>query len=278
MIIDHRKYNTVNFSKYKRIFTFGCSFTNYYMWPTWANIISYEAIDSEVYNFGQCGGGNLFIAERIVAANQKFRFTDTDLIMVMWSTHSREDRYRDNGWITPGNIFSQDIISQEFVKEWACIKGYIVRDLALMTAIKHMLAGLTCDSILLKSVEPDYDRRFYTGDSLYDVLELYRDVIFDMGPTLHSFFNDGNGGWINGHHYWWLEVDKKKKFSDYHPNTKMYMEYLQGMGFSISPHVQKYVENITEQMLGIEHREEVRQWALGIIQSRPNYYYNSHLI
>lgn len=278
MIIDHRKFNNVDFKKYKRIFTFGCSFTHYYMWPTWANVVSYEAPDSEFYNLGQCGGGNLFITERMVAANQKFRFTKDDLIMTMWSTHSREDRYRDTGWVTPGNIFTQGEISADFVKEWACIKGYIVRDLALMTSIKYMFNGLPCDTILLKSVEPDYDRNWYNGDTLDDVIELYRDIIYDMGPTLHSFFNDGSGGWINGHYYWWPENNNKKKFSDYHPNTKMYKDYLKSMGFLISPSTEHYVESITEQMLKMEEREQIRHWATDIFKSTPNYHHNTHLI
>ena len=44
----------------KRIFTFGCSFTNY-LWSTWANILGYEFREAEFYNFGKSGAGNQYI-------------------------------------------------------------------------------------------------------------------------------------------------------------------------------------------------------------------------
>jgi hypothetical protein len=96
MIIDYRNYKEIDYKKYKRVFIFGCSFTKY-EWPTWANILSYEMPDAEIYNFAQSGAGNLFISERVIAANQRYRYNKDDLILLMWSTHSREDRYIEHG-------------------------------------------------------------------------------------------------------------------------------------------------------------------------------------
>ena len=82
-----------DFSKFKRFFAFGCSFTNY-AWPTWANILHQE-MDAEFFNLGRRGSGNLFTACRISEANNRFKFCDTDLVIVMFISEVREDRYID---------------------------------------------------------------------------------------------------------------------------------------------------------------------------------------
>lgn len=269
MLINYRNYNSIDYKKYKRIFAFGCSFTNYFFWPTWADIFSYQIKDAEFYNFGQTGAGNLFIMERIIAANQKFHFRESDLILVMWSTHCREDRYKDDEWVTPGNIFTQDVISLDFVKEWADIKGYVVRDMALITSIKYFLDGLLCDAVMLKSVDPDYDKKWYNGNTLDDVLHLYSNVINDMAPPLYDFVHDKEGNWIEGHRYFWYDdygtrtyqLDKENKSRDWHPNPLMYLNYLKGIGFEFSREVEKQVETINSDLLKLDHAIQIREWA-----------------
>ena len=104
----------------KRIFTFGCSFTNY-LWSTWANILGYEFREAEFYNFGKSGAGNQYIFNTLMQADAAYDFTHEDLIIVQWTNVSREDRYFHAGaeilnstetshgaWSTPGNIYSQD--------------------------------------------------------------------------------------------------------------------------------------------------------------------------
>jgi hypothetical protein len=282
MIIHHTNYKNVDFKKYKRIFIFGCSFTHY-IWPTWANILSYEANeDTEIYNFGKTGAGNLFISERVIAANQRYRFTKDDLILLMWSTHCREDRYIENGWETPGNIWTQNFYDSNFVKKYACVKGYIVRDLALMTMIKHTMQLLPCEAVLLKSVEPDYDRNFYDGDNpLDDVLDLYKDVTDDMAKPLYEFVKTGNGGWINGHHYHWTSIPGSSPdnlFPDYHPNPEMYLKYLQGIGFDIGIKTVEKTFRYTYELQQIKERMAIEAWSNDLYHSNPNYYYHVHLI
>jgi hypothetical protein len=280
MIIDHRNYKNIDFKKYKRIFISGCSFTQY-EWPTWATILSLEAPQAEKYNFGQSGGGNLFIAERVIAANQKYRFTDEDLVLMMWSTFAREDRYIRNRWETPGNIWTQGFYSQDFVKKYACIKGYIVRDLAIISMMRLALQSLPCDSVMLKSVEPEYEKSMFLEDDTYEVMELYRDVIYDMGLPLYHFFNDGNGGWINGHHYHWPNVGNsspENPFKDYHPNPEMYKDYLLGMGFNLSKETQEQAVRWNKELQVIKTRDEIMNWS-NIIYKNINKYVNGiHLI
>ena len=95
----------IDFKKYKRFFAFGCSMTSY-GWPTWADIIAQEI--PEYYNYAQSGGGNLFISCQVTEASLRHKFTDTDLVMVMWSSVAREDRHVNGNWLTPGNIYTQN--------------------------------------------------------------------------------------------------------------------------------------------------------------------------
>lgn len=279
MIIDYRKYKNINFKKYKRVFIFGCSFVTW-IWPTWAEIITYEMPDAEVYNFGAEGGGNLFISERLIAANQRYKFTDKDLILLMWSTFSREDRYIKTGWQTPGNIWTQNFYDKKFIKKYVCVKGFIVRDLGLMALTKNTLEYLPCDSVMLKSVDPEYDERYYDGeDPINEVTDLYRNVIYDMPMTLYDHQKTPEGGWFNGHFYHWSSISyssPKTPYQDYHPNPEMYLNYLIKLGFNISLDIKEEVRNFTKELLSIKEREAIVQWYQNLKSDK--YHDNLHLI
>jgi hypothetical protein len=282
MIIHHSNYKNIDFKKYKRVFIFGCSFT-YYCWPTWANVLTYECKeDTEIYNFGRAGGGNLFISERVIAANQKYRFTSDDLVLLMWSTHCREDRYIATGWELPGNIWTQSFYDSSFVKKYACVKGYIVRDLALMTMIRNTLTLLPCESVVLKSVEPDYDRNFYDGDSSFDeVIDLYRDMIDEMPAPLYESVKTGTGGWINGHHYHWASIKDSSPtnlFPDYHPNPEMYLGYLTDIGFNLNVNTVEKTYRYTQELHRLNERTLIEKWSNELFDSNPNYHWRIHLI
>ena len=85
----------------KRIFAFGCSFTEY-LWPTWADIIGRSFSQQhgyEYYNFGNSGSGNYYILNSLFWADKKYNFSTDDIIMIMWSSWNREDRYiLDYNW------------------------------------------------------------------------------------------------------------------------------------------------------------------------------------
>jgi hypothetical protein len=85
-----------------RLFTFGCSFTQY-GWPTWADIVAYDR-NIEYHNYAIAGMGNVGIAHRIVEADLKHQFREDDEIFILWSSWSREDRVRDKNWLTAGSV------------------------------------------------------------------------------------------------------------------------------------------------------------------------------
>jgi hypothetical protein len=72
-----------------RLFTFGCSFTNY-RWSTWADCLAPEF--DEFKNWGQSGAGNPYIFNSVMEADQQYIFNSTDTVVVCWTNIMREDR------------------------------------------------------------------------------------------------------------------------------------------------------------------------------------------
>lgn len=75
-------------TEYNRLFTFGCSFTDYH-WITWADIVA-AYLDIESYNFGMPGANNMGIAWTILQADRQYKFTSEDCIIVEWTTLGRD--------------------------------------------------------------------------------------------------------------------------------------------------------------------------------------------
>ena len=234
----------INFSKYKRFFTFGCSFTDY-RWPTWSNILREEMSNIEYYNFGSGGAGNMLISNRIVESNLRFKFNETDLIIVMWSTFCREDRWITNRrWVNPGNIFTQCEYDDEFVQKYADPTGYLIRDMALITLANNYLENNIFDSVSLMSVPINFQQD--SNDStVKDVIKLYSSIINSMPESL--FVLEMNNEWGMGHEYYNIEMDptQTKLFKDYHPNPSRYCQYLRKIGFNLSESTINYAEKFT---------------------------------
>jgi hypothetical protein len=87
-----------------RIFTFGCSFTQY-CWPTWADIIAYDQ-GIEYCNYALAGLGNVGIFHRLLEADLIHKFKDDDQIYILWSSWSREDRIKDGNWLPNGSVLN----------------------------------------------------------------------------------------------------------------------------------------------------------------------------
>lgn len=236
-------------SKYKRLFAFGCSFTQYF-YPTWADII-YKSMKPDVtfHNFGKAGGGNLFIAHRITEANRRFKFNKDDLIIVMWSTFARIDFYSSERghWITPGNIFTQDMISEPTVRELADLNWFLMRDLSVIDLADTYLDSLGCDSIKFMSVPFDYEiihQNREADDIEKSICELYDDIKQRYPKTL---FEHMNFKWSSSIKYY--DPHHGENFIDYHPTPTDYLAYLQKHNVPINQTGIEYAENAARVLL-----------------------------
>ena len=203
-----------------RLFTFGCSFTNY-RWSTWADILGTQY--NEYHNWGQVGAGNHYIFNSIMEADQRCNFDTGDTVIVCWTNVMREDRYIKNCWVTPGNIMTSTIFSKEFVTNAVCERGNLIRDIAMIKAVRTLLEskpGLSWKFLSLcplRRVDPYGD----TEMQYHDVFNLYANVTDCILPSYLDVLGDS---------YW--NTNKEKRFRypeggvDYHPTPEEHLTYL----------------------------------------------------
>lgn len=217
--------NKIDFKKYKRLFAFGCSFTDYH-WPTWANILSQEIPDTKI--FGKSGAGNFFIYQSLIEANIRYNITKDDLVMIMFSNVTREDRfiYDRGGWITPGNLFHQSEYDEHFMKTSFCHHGYLMRDLNLIYGCKTLLDSIGCDHELM-SIVP-FESLKSDGLMMQGVdylLDFHKDTLSQIKPSVFEtvFKNDWNTRLPRPKYKvcWTTE-----KYVDNHPTPLEHFEYL----------------------------------------------------
>lgn len=241
----------IDFNKYKRFFAIGCSFTQWH-YPTWADIARQCMPDAQFVNLGKGGGGNSYIANRMTQANRTFNFCETDLVIVMWSTLCREDRYIEGQWITPGNIFTQHDYDEAFVKKFSDPIGYLIKDLSTIDLATTYMSTLPCDYIDLRSVPFDH-QILDTNDQAYqEVIHTYKDLIahFDK-PTMREILVGFNGG---------LEYDNDGPWMvDYHPNTAQYCDYLTGINFPLTQGAIDYANQSYQKALLAKSASDLRK-------------------
>jgi len=235
-----------------RLFTFGCSFTRYH-WATWADIMAQEYDFYE--NWGNTGGGNQFIFNSLIECHQRHHFTSSDTVVIMWTNISREDRYVRRSWLLPGNIYSQNTYSPEFVKQFADTRGYLIRDLATITAAKDLLDLWQVNYEFLSMVPVDAADQYSPNRAIApDVLELYSGTLQKIKPSIYETVFDFD----------WLRKftpeeqaayrDPARSGPDPHPRPRDYLEYLGQVlpEFAISPELRIWTEqqqrNVSEKI------------------------------
>lgn len=109
-----------------RLFTFGCSYTEY-AWPTWSDIIAKD-LDCENHNYAKAGMGNQGIACRTIEANEKHKFNKDDLVCILWSSWQRVDLLKEGHWVTEGNILNSDYYSDEYLSNHWSEENDIIRN------------------------------------------------------------------------------------------------------------------------------------------------------
>ena len=228
----------IAFEKYKRVFAFGCSFTEY-SYPTWADIIAIEMPDAEIYNLAKRAGGNMLIAARIAEANLRFDFCDTDLVMVMYTMSFREDRHLNGSWKSVGNIYEQSYYPMDkFVLPYCQPVGMLIRDSAIIELSSQYVRSLPCDNLLLKAAPvfagsaaaPNFQKEENK------VTDLYKKMFNRFPPTLcETEFPDGLEPRLTF-------TPEKKLRLDYHPLPNRYRNYLLKIGINLTERSEKYVE------------------------------------
>ena len=97
-------------------------------------------LDIPVYNWGLSGTGNVAIQHRMVQCDLLNKFTAHDLIIPLWSSWTREDRYEERGWFNVGSVLNQfpgSKYDETFVRNyWRWENDVVKNATAIITANK----------------------------------------------------------------------------------------------------------------------------------------------
>ena len=202
-----------------RLFAFGCSFTHY-RWSTWADILAVHY--DEYQNWGQSGGGNHFIFNSVMEADQRHKFGPGDTVVICWTNVMREDRYTSN-WQTHGNITTCKFYDDEYVRKYVTERGSLIRDVAFIKSTQAFLqniSGLNYEFLsMCPLIYPDqYNPTRTSGDT--DIPGLYASVLNNIKPSYYEtvLAEDRNNGWKL--HNW------DTGLKDPHPTPVEHLAYL----------------------------------------------------
>lgn len=213
----------------KRVFTFGCSFTDY-LWATWANIIGAEYSDAEFRNFARAGAGNFYIFNTLMQADAVYNFNHNDLVIVQWTNVCREDRYlpQKDGWLVPGNIYTQNEYDEKWVQNYFSEYGAYLRDFSFIHAahehLKHKCQWhfLQMMDIVDFTDQWDLNKKSEIHDKIKHLADIYKPDLDNILPSFYQICFQNN-----------LEKkfkeDRKlinKNFQDGHPHPMEHYNYL----------------------------------------------------
>jgi hypothetical protein len=238
-----------------RLFTFGCSFTNF-RWPTWADILARQFENYE--NWGRSGAGNFFIFNSVVEAVKRRNINKDDTVIVMWSSIAREDRYVKNHWLLSGSIYTQTIYDENFVGKFADPTGYLLRDLSYIYATRSILESTGCKWIFLSIVPlscyEDCVVSWFSIDKR--ILNLYNEEITNIRPSVYEVVFNNN----------WLSRVGYRNFKDLEKN------YSECRGARWPETWEKFVEQHATGTLGECSDEILNRFGFGDKMIRTDYH------
>lgn len=240
----------------KRLFTFGCSHTNW-SWHSWADILGLGY--DKYYNFGKYGTGNFRILNQIQRANEYFEFTKDDYIAICLSSDFRYDTIDvyNNGWIQNGCMVNErGYYTEHLAKQLDHIGGY-ENTITCLKGIKSVLDSTEANVRIVSAFGYDmynYPKKQYQSVFNKIFLEiqkyLHSPISFHNLPTLSNYDSltyttsakKGEDGKEDGHWIIPLHLDfVKQHFSDWyddkydvqvmdwHNNLPTYMDGKGGM-------------------------------------------------
>ena len=153
---------TEQFNTSGRLYTFGCSMTQY-RWPTWADIVG--TCWNEFENWGRPGAGNQYIFNSVMECNARNKFNSNDTVLIMWSNISRIDYYQFKTW---GYLHHKYPDKKNLDYPVCCPDGYEILSFAYMQAIEELLKS---KKVVFKMMS------WYSYESSSDAYNLYADTI-----------------------------------------------------------------------------------------------------
>lgn len=204
-----------------RLFTFGCSFTNY-KWQTWADIIGTQF--NEFQNWGKSGAGNFFISSSLYECHAINKITKDDVVLIMFSSIDRFDYINQNSYFeTNGSIYGEhhslhgDFVLNKWSEEFGLYNSWFS-----ISAVQNLLDSIGCDYQLMKSFDfniidgsKEYKKPNNKNQKVDFCLNSIDKIIF--GQSLNQFHTKKN------HHYYFDDLPNR---TDGHPPISTYLQWI----------------------------------------------------
>ncbi len=204
-----------------RLFTFGCSFTNY-KWQTWADIIGTQF--EEFQNWGRSGAGNYYISSNLYECHSVNKITKDDVVLIMFSSIDRFDFINQNSdYETNGSIYGEnhslfgDFVFNKWSEEFGLYNSWFS-----VSSAKQLLDSIGCDYQLMKSFnfnQIDASKEYEKSRNINQRVDICLDLIdkMVMGESFTEFHNKTN------QHYYFDDLPSKV---DGHPPISVHLEWV----------------------------------------------------
>lgn len=240
-----------------RLFTFGCSFTNY-NWAMWPEIVRFQHQPKVFKNYGMCGAGNQYIAHQVSLANAEHQFTPDDMVMICWTHVFRKDWFlptgpihtmfrgdpESNEWQCEGNVFHPSLLNALMPSELQILSDYLARDLNYIYLTINMLnaMGIPNHQMQIVNVTQRID-----DDPLhsFDQDEVNHPQLKPLVEFCEQNITESYDNLINVWPIWFNEFpqDAETKRCDYHPMPMDHIKYLtQTCGMEFSDHTMEVTQ------------------------------------
>jgi hypothetical protein len=211
----------------KRLFTFGCSYTNYY-WPTWADILGTTYDHYENWAVG--GIGNRGIVERLSECLLKNKLTKDDTVIVQWTDFHRHDIHNKKefqGWRAGGNVLihEKDVPNSFILKYWDEF-SYIMHTMNFINLGINLLKNQSCVWFMTSSTDLTKDIKQYPELNFYKKL-FDEDVWID---PIQRFVDTLGYTGIDSMFLTYSKTFKnyvKEQVRDLHPTSQIYLKWLE---------------------------------------------------
>ena len=211
----------------RRLFTFGCSFTNYF-WPTWNSFLALDDRWDEYENWALKGIGNQAIFERLTECIATKNLTSSDTVIVQWSGVYRHDiLHSGKGWANTGGLGHSKLFDSSWFDKFFDQEAYNFHTLTYIVAAQILLEKTNC---IWRMTSMD-DFKFFDTTRFIET-GAADTALMDMNPSWRNkfehIFSKNKDNWIehiayddsatsSNLHKWYDESVDKEPWPDWHP-------------------------------------------------------------